>query len=215
MRRSARTRRWSSLRSTSHSMSLRASGSEIEFPRLAASSLRLLPTRSTACLSALRSSGDVAALVAMAKAGVDRKSGGGMAGAGGAPLARPAGLGTAAVVVPRSAPGESDSGAGAPLWACSLCSVVLCSVVLCSGVLRSPALCSAPLCSAALCSVALPVGAGAITAGLACGSGTWVCATQICAVATRGAATSSKRRTGVTDPPRQSPPAILRNLFGW
>src|ERR1700729_548378 len=107
-------------------MSLRASGSEIEFSRLAASSLRLLPTRSTACLTALRSSGDVAALVAMAKAAVDRKSGGGMAGAGGVTLARLAGLGTDAVLVPRSVPGESDSGAGVPLWACSLRSVALC-----------------------------------------------------------------------------------------
>src|ERR1700692_3553523 len=97
-------------------MSLRASGSEIVLSRLAASSLRLLPTRSTACLSALRSSGDVAALVAMAKAGVDRKSGGGMAGAGGKTLARPAGLGTDAGVGPRSVPGESGQGKGAPLW---------------------------------------------------------------------------------------------------
>src|ERR1700722_9878034 len=104
-------------------MSLRASGSDIVLARLAASSLRLLPTRSTACLSALRSSGDVAALVAMAKAGVDRKSGGGMAGAGGVTLARQAGPGTDAVVAPRSVPGASDSGAGVPLWASTLRSV--------------------------------------------------------------------------------------------
>src|ERR1700692_947496 len=123
-----------------------------------------------------------------------------------------AGLGTDAVLVPRSVPGESDSGAGVPLWACSLRSVALCSVALCSVVL-----CSAPLGSVALCTVALAFGAGAIAAGLACGSGTCVCAAQIPPPATRRVATHSESRIRVTrtDPPRHSPPAILRNLFGW
>src|SRR5579862_4182760 len=104
-------------------MSLRASGSEIVLSRLAASSLRLLPTRSTACLTAARSKGDVAALVAIVNAGVDRNAGGGMAGAGGGALARPVGLGTDAVA--RGAPGASGSGAAGPPCACTLCSVAL------------------------------------------------------------------------------------------
>jgi hypothetical protein len=61
----------------------------------------------------------------MAKAGVDRNAGGGMAGAGGVALARPDGLDVDEVVAACGAPGASDSGAAGPVWACTLCSVVL------------------------------------------------------------------------------------------
>jgi hypothetical protein len=128
----------------------------------------------------------------MAKAGVDRNAGGGMAGAGGATLPRPAGLGTDAVA--RGAPGLSESGAAGAVWA----------DVLCSG---------------ALCSVALAFGADLIAAGLAGGNGTWLdgCAAQIGPAATTRTDIRVVSRIGVTstDPPRHSPPAIPENLFGW
>jgi hypothetical protein len=130
----------------------------------------------------------------MTKAGVDRNAGGGIGGAGGATLPRPAGLGTDAVVAARGAPGESDSGAAGAVWADALCSV-------------------------ALCSVALAFGADLIAAGLAGGNGTWLdgWAAQICPAATTRTDTRVVSRIGVTstNPPRHSPPAIPENLFGW
>src|SRR5271156_5490745 len=51
-----------------HSTSLRASGSEILPSTLVASSWRFLRTRSIACLTAVRSIGEVVAVAAMAEA---------------------------------------------------------------------------------------------------------------------------------------------------
>src|SRR5215472_3881338 len=62
----------SSLRKITHSTSLRASGSVIEFAVAVASSWRFLRTKSSACFTADRSRGDVAVVAAVANGKVVR-----------------------------------------------------------------------------------------------------------------------------------------------
>jgi hypothetical protein len=62
----------SSLRKTIHSTTFRANGSVMELSTLVASSCRFLRTRSIACFTAERSSGEVAAVAAGAKGGAIR-----------------------------------------------------------------------------------------------------------------------------------------------
>src|SRR5215472_12758549 len=65
----------SSLRKITHSTSLRASESVMEFTIAVASSWRFLRTKSSACFTADRSSGDVAVVAAMANGKVVRAAG--------------------------------------------------------------------------------------------------------------------------------------------
>src|SRR5215472_17500095 len=65
----------SSLRKITHSTSLRASESVMEFAIAVASSWRFLRTKSSACFTADRSSGDVAVVAAMANGKVVRAAG--------------------------------------------------------------------------------------------------------------------------------------------
>src|ERR1700722_17402079 len=125
-----------------HSTSLRPTESPIELSTLVASSARPLCASSSACLMAERSSGDVAALAAIAKAG-NRRAGG--AGEGAAVLEGRSGIvdgvkagrvvsdpawpaapgGTEVVAASGRASGTGGRSAAAPLAGCFALSVLL------------------------------------------------------------------------------------------
>src|SRR5580698_8801638 len=109
----------SSARRISHSTTLRATGSEIEFSALVASSVRPRCARSKACFTAAMSNGDVDELAAIANAGEGFKEGFGAGRAGiwfGEALTRIGTFGFVPVVA-GPCPAEFNGSGAAPFFA--------------------------------------------------------------------------------------------------